>query len=69
MTLYLLYYDTNEGDREEWNVFYTPCEIYSTEQLRQDRITVLEGAVDEEGDPRNYEFEKQEVVIDTPAED
>lgn len=41
MKVYLLYYDTDMGEREEWNTFYTPCEVFATNQERQARIDVI----------------------------
>ena len=37
--IYLLYYEINggEGDREEWNVFYTPVEAFSDSATRTKR--------------------------------
>lgn len=63
-TLYTLQYDQDTGGREEWNVFYTPLEIYSTEELRQARIDELKQEVDEDGDPMNYHFHKEEIILD-----
>ena len=37
-TLYLLSYDEDTGGRESWSVFYSPFEIFDTEQQRTDRI-------------------------------
>lgn len=27
-TIYLLYYDKDDGSRENWNTFYTPVEAF-----------------------------------------
>lgn len=37
--IYLLYYEINggEGDREEWNVFYTPVEAFADSATRTKR--------------------------------
>lgn len=58
MKVYLLYYDTDYGGREEWNTFYTPVEVFSTEEKRAERIEFLKKTpslmchtVDEELDP------------------
>jgi hypothetical protein len=42
MKVYLLYYDTDLGSREEWNTFYTPCEVFDSAEKRQDRIDVIQ---------------------------
>lgn len=37
-TVYLLFYDQEDGtNRESWSVFYTPYEIFSTEEARAQR--------------------------------
>ena len=55
MKLYLLYYDTDgSGAREEWSVFYTPCEIFFTPAKRQTRIDFIKKQVDEDGNPMEY---------------
>lgn len=64
MKLYLLYYDENTGAREEWNTFYTPCEIYSSDELRHRRIEELKTAINEDGNPVDYGFHTEEVVLD-----
>ena len=38
-TIYLLFYDTDSGSREEWNTFYTPCEVFLSSEDRETRIT------------------------------
>lgn len=67
MKLFMLSYDTDYGDREEWNTFYTPVEAFSTEKKRENRIAELKNAVDDDGDPRGYEFHKYEVEVDEHA--
>ena len=55
MKLYLLYYDTDgSGAREEWSVFYTPCEIFDTPAKRQTRIDFIKKQLDEDGNPMEY---------------
>lgn len=34
MSVYLLFYDTNSGAREEWNIFYTSVEAFPTAEAR-----------------------------------
>ena len=41
MKVYLLYYDNDHGDRENWNTFYTPVEVFLSEAERQARINVI----------------------------
>lgn len=42
MKLYLLYYDEDgTGAREEWSVFYTPCEIFTDKATRDARIAYV----------------------------
>jgi len=65
MKLYLLYYDTNHGSREEWNTFYTPCEVFDSAKKRQDRIDFIKSQVDEDGEPVAYEFHEVDTVIMT----
>ena len=64
MKLYILNYDTDTGAREEWNTFYTPCEVFSTEELREARIAFLTQELDEDGDPYDYEFNKYDTELD-----
>lgn len=64
MKLYCLNYDTDYGDREEWNTFYTPTEIFSSEEKRDARIGELENSIDEDGEPYDYKFYKFEVFLD-----
>ena len=65
MKLYLLYYDTDMGSREEWNTFYTPCEVFDSAKKRQDRIKFIKAQVDEDGEPVAYEFHKVDTVLMT----
>ena len=69
MKLYLLYYDTDgSGAREEWSVFYTPCEIFLTPEQRQARIDFIRQQVAPDGDPVNYVYELQEHEVMTDAQ-
>ncbi len=38
MIVYVLQYDSDTGEREDWNVFYTPIEIFLTKTERDQRI-------------------------------
>lgn len=42
MKVYLLYYDTDYGSREEWNTFHTPCEVFDSAERRQARIDFIQ---------------------------
>ena len=57
-TIYLLFYDTDFGSRDEWNTFYTPCEVFLSSEDRETRITYLSTLCDDHGDPCNYIFHK-----------
>ena len=67
MKIYLLYYDTDYGNREEWNTFYTPCEAFDSEAKRQARIDFIRSQVDEDGEPTAYEFHTVDTVLMTDA--
>ena len=69
MKLYLLYYDTDCGlSREEWNTFYTPVEVFDSEEKRRARIKFIKKQVDEDGEPLGYHFHKVDTTIMTDAE-
>ena len=68
MKLYLLYYDTDCGSREEWNTFYTPCEVFDSDEKRQERIDFIKAQVDEDGEPTDYEFHTEDKMLMTDAE-
>lgn len=65
MKLYLLYYDTDYGSREEWNTFYTPVEVFDSAKKRQARIDFIRAQIDEDGEPVEYEFHKVDTVLMT----
>lgn len=67
MKIYLLYYDTDHGSREEWNTFYTPCEVFDSEAKRQTRIDFIKSQVDEDGEPTEYEFYTVDTELMTDA--
>lgn len=62
--IYLLFYDTDSGSREEWNTFYTPVEAFSSKELRSLRVKELKNAVDDDGDPYDYQFHTIDVKLD-----
>ena len=59
--MYCLNYDTDHGDREEWNIFYTPTEVFSTVFKREARKTWLKTNHPE------FEFHEFEAELDSPA--
>jgi hypothetical protein len=60
--VYLLFYDTDTGAREEWNTFYTPCEVFTNPEDRQKRIEHIKklAAQLDEGE---FEFHENEVDV------
>lgn len=68
MKVYLLYYDTDYGDREEWNTFHTPCEVFDSAEKRQARIDFIRAQVDQDGEPVEYEFHEVDKDIMSDAE-
>jgi hypothetical protein len=68
MKVYLLYYDTDYGSREEWNTFYTPVEVFDSAKKRQDRIDFIKQQVDKDGESVAYEFHTVDTMIMTDAE-
>jgi hypothetical protein len=67
MKIYLLYYDHDYGDRENWNTFYTPVEVFDSKEKRQARIDFIKQQVDEDGEPVDYEFHEVDTVLMTDA--
>jgi hypothetical protein len=65
MKLYLLYFDIDYGNREAWNTFYTPVEVFDSAKKRQDRIDFIKSQVDEDGEPVAYEFHEVDTVLMT----
>lgn len=65
MKVYLLYYDTDLGSREEWNTFYTPCEVFDSDVKREERIEFIESQVDQDGEPVDYGFYKIDLDMMT----
>lgn len=57
MIVYMLYYDTNSGDREEWNTFYTPGEAFVSDSDRKERIKHIKTLTSE------YEFHEVDIPI------
>jgi hypothetical protein len=67
MKIYLLYYDTDHGGRDEWNTFFTPCEVFDSAEKRQARIDFIVSQVDEDGEPVAYKFYTVDTVLMTDA--
>ncbi len=69
MKVYLLYYDTDYGSREEWNTFYTPCEVFATDAERQARIDVIKlQSEDYTDDDRFYKVDKDVMTSEQAKE-
>lgn len=58
--IYLLFYDTNYGDREEWNTFYTPIEAFSSAEEREKRKDQIRKLAEY----NDYEFHEMEIEMD-----
>jgi hypothetical protein len=67
MKLYLLYYDTDHGNREAWNTFYTPVEVFDSAEKRQARMDFIQKQVDEDGEPVEYDFHEVDTELMTDA--
>jgi hypothetical protein len=39
--VYIVFYDNDTGSREDWNVFYTPFEAFTTAAARDTRKATL----------------------------
>lgn len=64
MKLFLLYYDTDYGCREEWNTFYTPVEVFLSDKERDERIELIKSKSSEYTDDDH--FYKKDVYVMTP---
>lgn len=69
MKVYLLYYDTDHGDREEWNIFYTPCEVFATDAERQSRIDVIKSQSEEYTDDDCFHKVDKDVMTPEKAKE
>jgi hypothetical protein len=68
MKVYVLFYDTNYGSREEWTTFYTPCEVFDSPEKRKARMDFLSGLIDEETDePIGFGFHTLDLDMMTDA--
>ena len=62
MIVYLLYHDLDgTGASEEWNVFYTPVEVFLTPELREARKDYIKSI-----NPA-YEFHEVDIVVSATA--
>jgi len=65
---YLLFYDVDEGSRENWNTFYTPVEAFASEEDRQARMDFLKTITENHwGDPVQYHFHTVDIGVITGA--
>lgn len=65
MKVFVLFYDHDGGDREEWNTFYTPCEVFSSVEKREARKVELTRKNDEDEEPPLL-FHEIETEMDNP---
>lgn len=64
-TLYMLQYDVDYGDRENWNVFYTPCEVFDSAEARMKRVEYIMANSDEYVDlEENFLMTEVELMAD-----
>ncbi len=57
MIIYALHYDHDHGNREDWNVFYTPLELFAIKAERDKRISAIRAY-----DPEK-EFEERDITV------
>lgn len=65
MKLYLLYYDHDYGDRENWNTFYTPCEVFDSAEKRQARIDVIQAQSEDYKEDDSFHTVDLDIMSDT----
>jgi hypothetical protein len=68
MKVYVLQYDTDHGHSEEWNVFYTPMEVFDSREAVDARIAFLEKQINDDEEPCGYEFQVSELELFTIAD-
>ena len=56
--IYLLYYDIETDDKTDWSVFYCPCEAFSSDHAREERMNELKA------DPEFSEYEFYTDVLE-----
>ena len=69
MKIYLLYYDTDYGGREEWNTFYTPVEVFDSAEKRQARIDVIKAQSEDYTDDDRFYTVDKEVMTDSQIQE
>lgn len=69
MRLYLLYYDTDYGSREEWNTFYTPVEVFDSEAKRQARIDFIKANSEDYKDDECFYTVNTELMTDNKMQE
>lgn len=62
MTVYVLQYDADTGGREDWNVFYTPLEVFLTPELRDARKAYISA------NKPNLEFHETDIEVSEVAD-
>jgi hypothetical protein len=63
--IYALFYDCDNGNREDWNIFYTPLELFATAEERAARIAYIKSKA---SDPElDFEERDLELTTDTNA--
>lgn len=67
MKVYLLYYDCNSGSREEWNTFYTPCEVFASDAERKARIDVIKAESTDYNDDECFYTEDKTIMTPEKA--
>jgi hypothetical protein len=58
MIIYALFYSHDDGNREDWNVSYTPVELFSSHVSREKRIQDLTAQ------DADLEFETRDLTLD-----
>ena len=64
MKLYLLYDDTDHGNREAWNTFYTPVEVFDSEEKRQARMDVIQALSEDYKDDDSFHEVDLDIMSD-----
>lgn len=68
MKLFLLYYDYDNGSSESWNTFYTPVEVFATEEERTARIEFITNQIKNDPD-LEIDLDNDEFVFHTVDKD
>jgi hypothetical protein len=62
--VYVLFYDVDYGDRENWNTFYTPCEVFADAETRRGRIDFVKSKVDDE----DFDFHTLDIDVSSTSD-